>query len=109
MPEVTDDERGRRIFRIHQERAVETALEKIRLSLGQDWKLYSAADIDVLRAILGECWVFMERRDWERCAFTRLSRNETDDLIRIGKEMTRKVRLESEAAAEAIVVLKRVS
>ena len=54
MPDVTDDERGRRVFQIHKEMAVETALEKIRQSMGQDWKLYSVYDIDILKYMLGE-------------------------------------------------------
>ena len=39
MPDVTDDERGRRVFQIHKEMAVETAIEKIRQTMGQDLSL----------------------------------------------------------------------
>ena len=54
MPEITEDERGRRVFQIHKGMAVETALEKIRQSVGQDWKLYSDSDIAILKYMLGE-------------------------------------------------------
>jgi len=30
MPDVTNDERGRRLFQLHKERACEAAMEKIR-------------------------------------------------------------------------------
>jgi hypothetical protein len=109
MPEVTEDERGRRVFQIHRARAVETAIEKIRQNMGQDWKLYSALDIDSLKFIIGECWIFMDRRNWERCTFTRLSKNELDSLIKIGKEIKRDERLEGDAVREAIEILNRVS
>jgi hypothetical protein len=109
MPEVTEDERGRRVFQIHRERAVETAMEKIRQNIGQDWKLYSASDIDIMKFMLGECWIFMDRQHWARCTFTRLSKNELDSLIRIGKELKRDERLEGDAVSEAIEILNRVS
>ncbi len=109
MPEVTDEERGRRIFQVHRDRAVESAMEKIRRNLGQDWKLYSALDIEMLKFTLGDCWVFMVRQDWEGCSFTRLSRTDFDGLIRIGKDIKRDDRLEGEGVGRAIEILKKVS
>ena len=41
MPDVTSDERGRRIFQIHKERAVEAAIEKIRHNPGSKWSAFS--------------------------------------------------------------------
>lgn len=109
MPEVTDEERGRRIFQVHRDRAVESAMEKIRRNMGQDWKLYSALDIEMIKFTLSECWVFMVRQDWERCSFTRLSRADIDGLIRIGKDIKRADRLEGESVSQAIEILKKVS
>ena len=57
MPDVTDDERGRRIFQLHKERAVETAIEKIRHNPGSKWSAFSPEDIKTLNYILGETWV----------------------------------------------------
>ena len=85
MPQVTDDERGRRVFQIHKEMAAETALEKIRQSMGQDWKLYSISDIDILKYMLGESWVAMDRQRWSQCSFSRLVREDIDTIIKIGK------------------------
>jgi hypothetical protein len=109
MPDVTDDERGRRVFQIHKEMAVETALEKIRLSLGQDWKLYSVYDIDILKYMLGESWVYMDRQLWGRCTFSRFSREDTDAIIKIGKGVKNGTRMEGDAAREMGEILKRVS
>lgn len=86
MPDITSDERGRRVFQIRKESAVESAIEKIRLKLGQDWKLFSAADVDALKYLLGEVWVSVERRMWEGYSFTRLTKKELDDIISAGRE-----------------------
>ena len=56
MPDVTNDERGRRIFQLHKERAVEAALEKIRLNPKSDWATFSQQDIKSLSTMLGETW-----------------------------------------------------
>jgi len=109
MPEVTDDERGRRVFQIHKEMAVEKALEKIRENIGQDWKIYSTRDIDVLKYLLGECWIDLDRRKWERFAFTRLSKDNINEIIRMGREVKKKERLENDAVTDVVKILESVS
>jgi hypothetical protein len=109
MPDVTDDERGRRVFQIHREMAVETALEKIRQTSGQDWKLYSVSDIDILKYMLGESWVSMDRQSWGRCIFSRLVRKDIDAIIKIGKEVRSKKKMEGDAVREVNEILKRIS
>ena len=85
MPEVTSDERGRRVFQIHKEKAAEAAMEKIRKSLGLDWKVYTSTDVEILKYILEETWVSLDRDSWERCAFSRMKRSQIDSIIGIGK------------------------
>ncbi len=109
MPEVTEDERGRRVFQIHKEMAVETALEKIRQGVGQDWKLYSGSDIEVLKYMLGESWISMDRSVWGRCTFSRLSREDLDAIIKIGKEVKSRKRMEGDAIREMNELLRRIS
>jgi hypothetical protein len=104
MPGVTDDERGRRIFQIHKERAVETALAKIRQNLGSD--TFSQTDIHTLNYILGEAWVSLERSVWEQSAFTRLTRNDLENIIRIGNEAKSKKIREETAIGEIGRILK---
>ena len=109
MPDVTDEERGRRVFQIHKEMAVETALEKIRQSLGQDWKLYSVYDIDILKFMLGESWVSMDRQSWGRCTFSRLDREDIDAIVNIGKGVKNGKRMEGDAVREMSEIIKRIS
>jgi hypothetical protein len=109
MPDVTQDERGRRVFQIHKEMAVEKALEKIRQNVGQDWQLYSVTDIDILKYMLGESWISMDRRSWKGCTFSRLLREDLDAIIKIGREVKGKKRLEGDAIKEMNEILKRVS
>lgn len=109
MPDVTEDERGRRVFQIRKGMAVETAVEKIRENIGQDWKLYSVSDIDLLKYMLGETWVTMDRRTWGQCMFSRLVREDLDAIIRIGKEVKSQKRLEGDAVREMNEILRKVS
>jgi len=96
MPDVSADERGRRRFQIQKERAVETAVTKIRQKLGSDWAAFSLQDIQTLHYILGEAWVSITRSVWEQSAFTRLTRNELENIIRIGNEVkSNKIREET--------------
>lgn len=100
MPDVTSNERGRRIFQLHKERAVETALEKIRLNPKSDWATFSQEDIKSLTTILGETWVSVERSTWEQCSFSSLTRRDLDEIIRIGNDV------KSERMREVVAVNK---
>jgi hypothetical protein len=96
MPDVTNDERGRRIFQIHKERAVEMALEKIRHNPGSEIGAFSAEDIRTLNYILGEAWVSVGRQIWEQSSFTRLNRTDLERIISIGNDViTKKLREEA--------------
>jgi len=90
MPEVSSDERGRRVFQIHKEKATEAAIEKIRQSMGLDWKIFTSADLGILRYILEETWVSLDRDSWEKCAFSRLKKSQLESIIRIGKQVKKK-------------------
>ena len=107
MPDVTSDERGRRIFQIHKEKAVETAVEKIRQSLGHEWTTFSQEDARTLTDILGEAWVSVERSVWEQASFTRLTRPEIEEIIRIGNAVKNKKIREETAINEICTILKR--
>ncbi|MDT8357696.1 MAG: hypothetical protein RQ758_04245 [Methanomicrobiaceae archaeon] len=85
MPEARDEEVGRRVFAIQKEKAVELAVEKIRQNLGKEWKLYSGSEKETLRNLLGRTWISTEREVWERCAFSRMTRKDLDELITIGE------------------------
>jgi hypothetical protein len=105
MPEVTSDERGRRLFQMHKEKAAENAIEKIRRSMGLDWKVFTSSDVEILKYILGETWVSLERDIWEKCAFSRLNRSDLESIIRIGKSVKRKERREDRGIEEVSRIL----
>ena len=106
MPDITNDERGRRIFQLHKERAVETALEKIRLNPKSDWATFSQQDIRSLTTILGETWVSVERSTWEQCSFSRLTRRDLDEIIRIGNDVKSERMREETAVNKICTILK---
>jgi hypothetical protein len=106
MPDVTNDERGRRIFQLHKERAVETALEKVRQNPKSEWSAFSPEDIRTLNQILGEAWVSVERRIWEQSAFTRLTRKHLEEIIGIGNDVKNKKIREEDAVNKICRILK---
>lgn len=108
MPEITADERGRRVFQIQRKKAVENAIEKIRLNLGQDWKLFSSSDIEMIEQMLGEVWISIGKQRWERLAFTRLTKGNIDEIVHIGKEMSREGKTEQAAIIKVVDIMNRV-
>jgi hypothetical protein len=108
MPDVTDDERGRRIFQLHKERAVETALEKIRRGAGSGWQELSAKDIRTLSTMLGEAWVSIERNIWGQYAFSRLTKKDLEEIISIGNDVKNN-RMREETAVNKVCTILRGS
>lgn len=106
MPDVTNDERGRRIFQLHKERAVETALEKVRRNLKSEWAAFSPDDIKTLTFILEEAWVSVERRIWEQCSFIRLTRKDLEEIISIGNDVKNKKMREQTAVNKICRILR---
>ena len=109
MPDVSDQERGRRVFQIQKEKHAEEALEKVRKSLGEGWKRYTLQEVRTLKFTLWEAWVFIDRKAWEGFSFARLSGDDLDEILAIGKAVERKEKTEHEASGEVAAVLQRVS
>jgi hypothetical protein len=109
MPDVSDQERGRRVFQIQKEKHAEEALDKVRKNLGEGWKSLALPEVRTLKFILGEAWVFLDRKSWEGYSFSRLSRGDLDEILAIGKAVERKEKTEHDASSEVGAVLQRVS
>ena len=108
MPEVTKTEIGRRFFKLQQEKQVEIAVAKIRQAQGSEWSLYTHQDIESLKTVLAEVWVYMDRDSWEQIAFTRLSGIELRELIRFGRDIHDSVISGRTAAEKSMPVLMKV-
>jgi hypothetical protein len=87
---TTDDTLGRRLFQIQKEKAIEDAVEKIRHRMGIEWNSVSSSDSEVLKEILGEVWTSVDRQRWGTYSFSKLSKNDLNSLITIGKEVKAK-------------------
>jgi len=105
MPEVTKTEVGRRLFQVHKEKGVENALKKIHRGIGDDYKMLSEDDIEVLKRMLGECWVYIDRSIWEKIAFTRISFNDILHIIQIGNSAIRKDSTDTKAIEDVTAIL----
>ncbi len=89
MADVSATERGQRYFQVMKEKQAENAIARIKKSPDVNWKMYSLEEVRTLKQILGETWVYMDRKDWERCSFVSLTSGELETLIRIGGELRR--------------------
>ncbi|MDG6256604.1 MAG: hypothetical protein QCH35_03290 [Methanomicrobiaceae archaeon] len=105
MPEITDDELGRRMFQIRKERHVEETIDKIRHSLGDEWTAIPHEEKKVLQDLLGDAWIAIGRQEWGRYAFSRLTKADLDRLIGIGYAREQKNIQESAAIEEVKAVL----
>jgi hypothetical protein len=104
MSEISKTEIGRRFFKMQKEKQVEKAIEKIRQAQGSEWACYSPGDIEALKQVLGEVWIFMERDSWDQVAFTRLSGIELREPIRYGRDVHDSVISGKSAAEKSIPV-----
>ncbi|MFA4848115.1 MAG: hypothetical protein WC626_00160 [Methanoregula sp.] len=86
MTRSTEESLGRRRFQIQKEKAVEDAYEKIRRSFGEDWQCFSAEDCALLRDVLGEIWISVDRDSWNDYCFSTLSHADLVSIIAIAKE-----------------------
>jgi len=84
MPRTSNDTLGRRRFQLLRQQAVEDAIEKIRHAPAAEWQSFSRTDYTQLREILGDLWVHLEREKWARYAFSRLTRQDIQDILYLG-------------------------
>ena len=84
MPPASDEELGRRRFQLCREQAVESAIEKIRHAPAAEWHSFTPPEYTLLREVLGELWIALEREKWERYAFSTLTCRDIRDLLLLG-------------------------
>ena len=84
MSHSREEELGRRRFQLAKEQAVEKAVENIRHAPAVKWPSLCPADCQLLREILGEIWVCLERERWEQYSFSTLTRQDILALLALG-------------------------
>lgn len=99
MPEVSKAEIGRRYYKMQKDKGVEKAMAKVRRNMGADWQLYTHDDIEALKYILGQSWVYIDRDAWEKISFSQLTMTDVGALITAGKDALNK-KVSEEAAVE---------
>ena len=107
MTGTTDDNLGRRLFQVQKEKAVEDALEKIRRGMGTGWSSVSLSDSEILKDILGEVWISIGRHRWSTYSFSKLSQEDINSLIELGKDMTSRYSLSDEKIRQLDIILGR--
>ncbi len=88
---------------------MESAVDRIRENLGQDWKLLSGADVAILRFILSEVWVSMGRAQWGRCAFSRLGKKDIEAIIDVGRKIKSGEENEQSGIQRTVIILEKTA
>jgi len=86
MSRTNEEELGRRRFQLVKEQAVEDAVEKIRRAPAVGWESLSTTDYTLLREVLADLWVNLERERWEQYSFSTLSRQDILDILSLAKD-----------------------
>jgi hypothetical protein len=107
MSETTDDNLGRRLFQVQKEKAVEDAFEKIRRRMGTEWNSVSPADSEILKEVLGEVWTSIDRHRWGTYSFAKLSKDDINSLVTLGKPMKNHYSLTDENIRQMDIILGR--
>lgn len=105
MPQIDNDELGRRVFQLQKEKAVEGAIEKMRHALGDQWSHIAPSDGDALKEILGEIWTSIERTQWNSFQFSRLTQDNVTGLAALGRKVSTRHHLTEEILRSAITIL----
>jgi hypothetical protein len=84
-PDTTDEDIGRRAFQLRKEKATERALDRLRQGLKSNWSVLTQHDLQDLSWILGELWAFEKRLDWEDLHFSKLTIEDTQAIIELGR------------------------
>ncbi|MHB1341224.1 MAG: hypothetical protein ACYC77_00270 [Coriobacteriia bacterium] len=100
-PDVSDEDIGMRAFQIRKEKAVERSLERLRQGLKTSWGLFTQHDIADLSWIFGELWAFEKRLDWEDLHFSKLTAEDVQAIIGMGRTL-------QENAHNSVETLERV-
>jgi hypothetical protein len=107
MPDVSKLDIGRRLFQLNKERSAEAAAERIRKRLGSDWTSFSQEDVEIFKRMLGEAWVYIDRRTWDQIQFTLLSKVDINRIISIGRDLEEKKAIGGEEIGSIIKILEQ--
>lgn len=106
MSRSTNEELGRRMFRLNMQKAVEESLEKIRRNEVSELDSFSAGQITQIQKILAEVWVIIGRNVWDTITFSRITRSDIDDILRIYQDTEEKKRTQDDMITEVTEILK---
>lgn len=106
MSRSTNEELGRRMFRLNMQKAVEESLEKIRRNEVSELDSFSAENITRIRNILGEVWVIIGRNVWDTITFSRITRSDLDDILMIYRDNEGKKGTQDDMIKDVAEILK---
>jgi len=106
-PDITDEEVGIRAFQIKRAKAVERAVERLRHSLGPQWKDLRSDEIEELEWIFGELWAYIARAEWDELHFGNLTMSDVIRILTLGSQMRRHARPSIEILQDVEVIVRK--
>ena len=85
MPDVSQQEIGKRLYHVHREKRVEEAIKKIKLGIGSDWSSFTREDIELLSHLLQCTWNVIDQKTWENIPFGHLTKNDIRKILLSGE------------------------
>jgi len=85
MPDVSQQEIGKRLYHVHREKRVEEAIKKIKLGIGSEWSSFTREDIELLGHLLQCTWNKIDQKTWENIPFGHLTRNDIRKILSSGE------------------------
>ncbi|MFA4848116.1 MAG: hypothetical protein WC626_00165 [Methanoregula sp.] len=85
MPDVTQAEVGRRLYHVHREKLVESAIKLIQQGLGTEWKSFSEDEILLLGHLLQCTWNTIDQKIWDKILFANVTKSDVLKILTYGK------------------------
>ena len=85
MPDVSQQEIGKRLYHVHREKRVEEAVKKIKLGIGNDWSSFTREDVELLSHLLQCTWNVIDQKTWENIPFGHLTKNDIRKILSLGE------------------------
>jgi len=105
MPDVTQEEVGRRLYHVHREKRVEHAVKLMQQGLGQAWRSLKEDEIILLEHLLQCTWNTIDQKKWDGISFGTISMETLRKILSFGEGVSPGHNPSREVVAEIKTVL----
>jgi len=85
MPDVSQTEVGRRLYHVHREKKVESAIKKIQHGVGIEWRSFTQDEILHLGHLLQCTWNVIDQKIWDTISFGKMKKEDVQKILSFGE------------------------